>query len=147
MMAPPPQSMVGTPSWGQPYPTQPSRPYGGGATSFGDVSRSQKEKKRTKKDSDDYDDDEDKPKKKKKPAKPEDPNEPRITSKHRGVCWYKRTKKWVVQTKVNGKRVHVGYFDDEEKAAEAYKNAVQNIQIKKAMESKQKALGELPSST
>ena len=44
------------------------------------------------------------------------------------MCWYKRTKKWVVQTKVNGKRVHVGYFDDEEKAAEAYRNAVAGIQ-------------------
>jgi len=88
------------------------------------------------------DDEEFKPKKKaKKAAKLDDPSEPRITSKHRGVCWYKRTKKWVVQTKVNGKRVHVGYFDDEEKAAEAYKNAVQGIQVKKAMEAQQKALG------
>lgn len=78
-------------------------------------------------------------KRKKKPAKPVDPNEPKITSKHRGVCWYKRTKKWVVQTKINGKRVHVGYFDDEEKAAEAYKSAVQSIQIKKALEAKQRA--------
>jgi hypothetical protein len=77
-------------------------------------------------------------KKARKPPKEEDPDEPKITSKHRGVCWYKRTKKWVVQTKVNGKRVHVGYFDDEEKAAEAYRNAVQGIQIKKALEAKQK---------
>ncbi|KAH9256044.1 hypothetical protein BASA81_005820 [Batrachochytrium salamandrivorans] len=54
--------------------------------------------------------------------------EAKITSKHRGVCWYKRTKKWVVQTKVNGKRVHVGYFDDEDKAAEAYRSTVAGIQ-------------------
>lgn len=47
------------------------------------------------------------------------------------MCWYKRTKKWVVQTKVNGKRVHVGYFDDEEKAAEAYRNTVAGIQRNK----------------
>lgn len=53
--------------------------------------------------------------------------EPRVTSKHRGVCWYKRTKKWVVQTKVNGKRLHVGYFEDEEQAAEAYRKAVAKI--------------------
>lgn len=84
----------------------------------------------------DHEDDGGRPRKKKKTSKPVDPNEPKITSKHRGVCWYKRTKKWVVQTKVNGKRVHVGYFDDEEKAAEAYKNAVQGIQIKKALEAK-----------
>lgn len=94
-------------------------------------------------DDEDEDDDEEettKPKRKKKSSKPSDPNEPKITSKHRGVCWYKRTKKWVVQTKVNGKRVHVGYFDDEEKAAEAYKKAVQGIQIKKALEAKQRAM-------
>jgi hypothetical protein len=36
----------------------------------------------------------------------------------------KRTKKWVVQTKVNGKRVHVGYFEDEEKAAQAYRDCL-----------------------
>lgn len=93
--------------------------------------------------SDDSDDDDSSAghsnKRKKKPAKPVDPNEPKITSKHRGVCWYKRTKKWVVQTKINGKRVHVGYFDNEEKAAEAYKTAVQSIQIKKALEAKQRA--------
>ena len=77
---------------------------------------------------------------KKKSSKQADPDEPKITSKHRGVCWYKRTKKWVVQTKVNGKRVHVGYFDDEEKAAQAYKEAVQSIQIKKALDAKQKAM-------
>jgi hypothetical protein len=57
-------------------------------------------------------------------------SEPRITSKHRGVCWYRRTKKWVVQTKVNKKRVHVGYFSDEEEAAKAYLIAVANINQK-----------------
>ena len=57
-------------------------------------------------------------------------DEPKITSKHRGVCWYRRTKKWVVQTKVNKKRVHVGYFSDEEEAAKAYLVAVANINQK-----------------
>jgi len=56
-----------------------------------DANKLAKEKKRSKKDDDEG---EDKPKKKtKKAPKPEDPNEPRITSRHRGVCWYKRTKK------------------------------------------------------
>jgi len=113
---------------GKGYPEQTTR--------SGRVSTS---KKRRSSD-DDSDEGDDKPRKKKKAAKLVDPNEPKITSKHRGVCWYKRTKKWVVQTKVNGKRVHVGYFDDEEKAAEAYKNAVQGIQVKKALEAKQKSL-------
>jgi len=102
--------------------------------SMGGKGRSAKRRKDSDSDADHMDDI--RPKKKKKASKPVDPNEPKITSKHRGVCWYKRTKKWVVQTKVNGKRVHVGYFDDEEKAAEAYKNAVQGIQIKKALEAK-----------
>jgi len=63
-------------------------------------------------------------------AKPLSPDEPRITSKHRGVCWYRRTRKWVVQTKVNKKRVHIGYFSDEEEAARAYQLAVANIHQK-----------------
>jgi len=139
MMAPTQHSMTSTPSWPQQYQQPQQRQYM--PSSYADASKVQQKKRSTKKDDDD--DDEDRPKKKaKKAPKPEDPNEPRITSKHRGVCWYKRTKKWVVQTKVNGKRVHVGYFDDEEKAAEAYKNAVQGIQVKKALEAKQKSMGE-----
>jgi hypothetical protein len=61
------------------------------------------------------------------------PNPPRvrkraeITSRFRGVCWYKRTKKWVVQTKIAGKRVHVGYFDDEEQAHTAYLDTVAKL--------------------
>jgi hypothetical protein len=35
---------------------------------------------------------------------------------------YKRTNKWVAQIKVNGKRVHLGYFDKDKEldAAKAY---------------------------
>jgi len=49
----------------------------------------------------------------------------KLTSKYRGVCWYKRTKRWVAQIKVNGVRKHIGYFKDEEKAALAYQLAVE----------------------
>ncbi|GBG35111.1 Hypothetical Protein FCC1311_113342 [Hondaea fermentalgiana] len=52
----------------------------------------------------------------------------KLTSPFKGVCWYKRTKKWVVQVKIRGYRQHVGYFDDEVKAAEAYKAALAKIQ-------------------
>jgi hypothetical protein len=139
MAPPPPQQMASTSNWPQQYQQRPTQ-YAQSSLSL-DAARQAKDRKRpSKRDMLDDDDDDDKPKKKsKKAVKQEDPDEPRITSKHRGVCWYKRTKKWVVQTKVNGKRVHVGYFDDEEKAAEAYKNAVQGIQIKKALEAKQKS--------
>lgn len=41
------------------------------------------------------------------------------TSRFRGVSWDKRFEKWAASVKVNGKRRHCGYFDDEMKAAEA----------------------------
>lgn len=43
----------------------------------------------------------------------------RGTSAHRGVCWHTRKAKWMAYTAVDGKRVHLGYFDDEEGAAAA----------------------------
>jgi hypothetical protein len=42
------------------------------------------------------------------------------TSKYRGVSWHKRAMKWVVQIKVRGRTLHLGYFADEMKAARAY---------------------------
>ncbi len=41
------------------------------------------------------------------------------TSKHRGVSWVPTAGKWVAYCSVGGKRHHLGYFDDEEDAAEA----------------------------
>jgi hypothetical protein len=151
-MAPPPQAMASTSNWPQQYQQRPPPQHfgpsshlsldGPSRTGKGERKRQAPTRQHQSSEDDDYDEDDKPSKKKSKKNKntQEDPDEPRITSKHRGVCWYKRTKKWVVQTKVNGKRVHVGYFDDEEKAAEAYKNAVQGIQVRKALEAKQKAL-------
>ena len=48
----------------------------------------------------------------------------KLTSKYRGVCWYKRTRRWVVQVKIKGVRIHIGYFLNEEDAAESYKRAI-----------------------
>ncbi|GBG24998.1 Hypothetical Protein FCC1311_012152 [Hondaea fermentalgiana] len=63
-------------------------------------------------------------------AAPGKPNPPRrLTSRFRGVCWYKRTKRWVVQLKMAGLRKHVGYFKDELKAAQAYEEALREIQL------------------
>jgi hypothetical protein len=39
----------------------------------------------------------------------------------RGLTWCKKKEKWTVRAKVNGENRYVGYFDDEEQAAMAYK--------------------------
>ena len=45
------------------------------------------------------------------------------TSGVKGVCWYKRSQKWNARIKVNGKRLHIGYFEDKNDAIEARKQA------------------------
>ena len=42
------------------------------------------------------------------------------TSGYKGVCWYKRDKKWRAQIKKDSKKIHIGYFDIIEDAARAY---------------------------
>ena len=46
-----------------------------------------------------------------------------FTSKYKGVSWYKSNKCWVVEIKVNRKRVYLDYFANEEHAARAYDKA------------------------
>lgn len=41
----------------------------------------------------------------------------------KGVSWHKRIKKWWAQIYVKGTFIHLGYFDDIDKAAEAYRIA------------------------
>ena len=48
---------------------------------------------------------------------------PRVStksSKYRGVCWDKKSKKWKASIKVAGKQEWLGDFDDEAEAAKAY---------------------------
>ena len=45
------------------------------------------------------------------------------TSGYKGVCWHKRDLKWMVQIGDNGKLINLGYFDDIEDAAAAYREA------------------------
>jgi hypothetical protein len=44
------------------------------------------------------------------------------TSRHRGVTWDKRDKKWRAAMIIDGKRISCGYFDDEDAAARAIEN-------------------------
>ena len=47
------------------------------------------------------------------------------TSRYKGVCWDKRREKWRAYVKVNYRRIHLGYFDNEVEAAHAYNQAHQ----------------------
>jgi hypothetical protein len=44
----------------------------------------------------------------------------RESSKYRGVSWCKKSNKWKAQIKYDGKRQHLGVFENEENAANAY---------------------------
>jgi hypothetical protein len=50
-------------------------------------------------------------------------------SKYIGVsvkCYKGDFRKWVASISVNGKKIHLGYFEDEEEAYEAYKKALED---------------------
>jgi hypothetical protein len=47
------------------------------------------------------------------------------SSQYKGVCWHRRIGKWQAYTAVsqpggNGRKIHLGYFQNEEEAARAY---------------------------
>lgn len=48
-------------------------------------------------------------------------------SQYRGVTWHFGAGKWVAQTRVNGKHIHLGYFSNEQDAAVAYDTAAVRI--------------------
>lgn len=42
------------------------------------------------------------------------------SSIYKGVCFFKRTGKWMAHITINGKNIHLGYFETEIEAAKAY---------------------------
>lgn len=49
------------------------------------------------------------------------------SSKYIGVCLEKKTKKWQAYIYIKTKKKHLGYFNTEEDASEAYKKELNNI--------------------
>ena len=45
-----------------------------------------------------------------------------FTSKYKGVSWHKNSHKWIARITVNSKLKHLGYFNSEEEAHQAYLN-------------------------
>ena len=45
---------------------------------------------------------------------------PANKSGFRGVCWHKRNNKWIAQSRLNGRIVHLGYFTNKDEAYAAY---------------------------
>lgn len=41
----------------------------------------------------------------------------------RGISFHKKRKKWMAYVSANGKRKHIGYYDNMEDAARAYNDA------------------------
>ncbi|KAK3287254.1 hypothetical protein CYMTET_5231 [Cymbomonas tetramitiformis] len=48
-------------------------------------------------------------------------------SRYSGVSWFKQTRKWYAYVTINGCKKHLGYFVDEETAAEAYDRASREL--------------------
>lgn len=48
------------------------------------------------------------------------------TSGYTGVKWYKKTRRWFVDIRVNNKKVSIGYFKDKNEAIAARKIALEN---------------------
>lgn len=56
---------------------------------------------------------------------------PKLTSKLKGVSWNKNTKKWRACIRKNGKQIHIGLFNSEIEASDAYKQKIKNYDKEK----------------
>ena len=50
------------------------------------------------------------------------------TSKYTGVSWYNQSNKWIASIEINGKGKHLGLFNTELEAHNAYQNKLKQIQ-------------------
>lgn len=48
-------------------------------------------------------------------------------SKYKGVVWHKQSKRWVAQIRYHPNNIHIGSFDTEEEAAEAYNEKAKEL--------------------
>ena len=55
---------------------------------------------------------------------------PHGSSKYLGVYWYKKSKKWMAQITIDGKRKYLGLFTNEEEASECYQKVYNEIMNK-----------------
>ena len=54
------------------------------------------------------------------------PKHKNCSSKYKGVCWKKNRNKWQAQIQFDGKKKHLGYFDDEIEAVKIYNKYVKD---------------------
>jgi hypothetical protein len=55
------------------------------------------------------------------------PQKRKLTSKYKGVSWGSQRKKWQAAIKQFGKKIFIGRFDDEKKAAKAYNDMAMKL--------------------
>jgi hypothetical protein len=56
-----------------------------------------------------------------------DKNKSKTTSEYTGVHYNKKINRWRASAVINGKSRHIGYYDDEISAHEAYKNKINSL--------------------
>ncbi len=49
------------------------------------------------------------------------------TSEYKGVCWIKKSHKWLAYITINGRQNRLGYFETEEEAARVYQEALSKL--------------------
>ena len=56
----------------------------------------------------------------------------KTSSKYKGVCWNKKSKKWQANITLNYKMIFLGHFDNEDDAGQAYNDAIRRYGLEEA---------------